>query len=381
MPFLLRQFPEVCLLEVWFNIYTPGYSTIFKQSTPGFCMTRYRYAYNDTGTLVDVFDLPVDPLQASQAYSCIGCGLPLIAKIRGTKRSKHFAHKVVSPGCTEETYLHKLAKQTFLQEYQECLKTGQPYSIELMHLKHCTEFVGFLGTPVCVRTLTQTYDLTRYYDRIYLEHRDGEFIPDLLLQSSTDPTRKLYIEIAVTHLSSEKKLHGEERIIEIDIACEDDISKLRARHLNKVNARFYNFSEKPLTTGPCLCASQRYHCLIIYTSGKCLLETAKLSELVRSVERKSANILDYELEPASKEERHWSRGGIYVNLVDRAARKGIAVRSCFICPYASSRLNRSYNSAPIYCTLFRQRCSSTEAVTCRGFKNEYFPGDRQGFKW
>lgn len=341
-------------------------------------MTLYRYAYDDAGTLVDVLEVSAEHIQLGYSYTCIGCGQPLIAKVRGTKRRKHFAHKVVTPTCTEETYLHKLAKQTFFDEYQTCLETGQPYNIELLHQKHCTAFAGLFGTP-CIRTIVQTHDLTRYYDRISLEHRDGQFIPDVLLQSSKDSTRKLYIEVAVTHLSSDEKLHSGERIIEIDITCEEDISTLRSRHLTESTARFYNFEQKPIIGGTCFCASERYYCLMVYTNGKSRLRTATLTELDALLQR-TDNLMHYELLPVRGDESWWYRGLVFVNLVKEAFQKGVAVRNCFVCHHAESRGSR-YNKSPIYCKLYRKRCGSNEAATCKSFRDEHSIEERSGFRW
>lgn len=323
----------------------------------------YQYAYDEAGSLVDVLHLPENRADLG-CYTCIGCGQPLVAKTKGVHRAKHFAHRVVTPTCTEETYLHKLAKRVFWEEYQACLATQQPYTIDLTHSKQCARFTDILGAPVCWRSLTLTDDLTLYYDRIALEQRDGCFVPDLLLQSTADPTRKLYIEIAVTHAVTEQKVASGQRMIEIAITCEEEIEILRQRHLTRSNARFYNFIQKPITNGECLCAAEMHHCLLIYTSGKSYLMSGTLAEIAQKQHQVAGRLLHYQVVRDPDDVR--GRGYVFVELVEAAYRQGIAVHNCFVCCYAGENWS-AYDNSPIYCRLYRKRCGSNEAVTCKGF--------------
>lgn len=179
-------------------------------------------------------------------------------------------------------------------------------------------------------------------------------------------------------MSSDEKLHSGERIIEIDITCEEDIDTLRLRHLTEHNARFYNFDQKPITSGSCLCASERYHCLMVYTNGKSYLETATLTEIEAKLQRID-NIMHYELSPAHEDKNEGYRGFMFVKLVDAAFRKGVAVRSCFVCRYAGSNWS-TYDTSPIYCKLYRKRCGSNEAASCKNFKDKRSTEGRSGFR-
>ena len=101
-------------------------------------MPQYRYAHDEQGRLVDVLELPALRDELPGCFTCVGCGQPLVAKTKGEKREKHFAHKVAQITCTEETYLHKLAKQAFFDEYQHCLDHNESFEIELTYPKTCS---------------------------------------------------------------------------------------------------------------------------------------------------------------------------------------------------------------------------------------------------
>lgn len=84
-------------------------------------------------------------------------------------------------------------------------------------------------------------------------------MPDLILRSSSAPNREpVFLEIYVTHKSTEEKLKSGYRIIEIPITSEEDISNIvetmslkgedssvKQDEYNKTeNIRFYNFNKK-----------------------------------------------------------------------------------------------------------------------------------------
>ncbi len=108
-------------------------------------MPQYRYAYDEKGSLIDITQLPQDRSALGDYYICIGCGERLIPKTKAQKKEKHFAHKAENATCTRETYLHKLAKQTFFEVYLHCLGNVQPFIIELTHRTAAPYSTCFLG--------------------------------------------------------------------------------------------------------------------------------------------------------------------------------------------------------------------------------------------
>ena len=65
---------------------------------------KYHYAKNQDGVIIDIADV-VKEDRVSQRFFCIGCGAEMIPKL-GEVKARHFAHKVESPKCNSETYLH-----------------------------------------------------------------------------------------------------------------------------------------------------------------------------------------------------------------------------------------------------------------------------------
>jgi len=332
-------------------------------------MPKYRYAYDKTGRVVDIFQLTQNRSELSDKFICFGCGESLIAKIKGEQREKHFAHKVVNASCTEETYIHKLAKETFFEEFSRCMESEKPFTIELTYPKICSKFEKELGHSCQVGTLTKAYDLTQYYNRIRLEKKDGEFVPDLIIFNAKDEKKKVYIEMAVTHFLSEKKEKSGNRIIEIPIETQSDIDKFRERKLTKSNANFFNFDEKsyPATDAECNCAMRAHYCFFVYKSGKCFLDydslakiEAKRNKLSKSIKYSRVILTDTDYNSS------WFRASMFEESVIEAHRWGLLKKNCFLCRYSGV----GYIEA-IFCKFLKKECGSNEAVACQYFRTDY----------
>lgn len=334
-------------------------------------MPQFRYAYNRQNELVDVLELPQDLSGFDDEFTCIGCGTPLIAKTKGEKREKHFAHKANQRAtCSEETYLHKLAKTTFVQVYSDCLENNEPFCIKLTHQKICTKFSGSLGHPCHIGTVTKEHDLTRYYDGVRLEPRDNAFVPDVIIYDTRDEAKKVYIEIAVTHFLSDEKRGSENRIIEIPIESENDIDKIRSKRLTESDASFINFENRnaPVTDGECKCAKDLYFCLFIYESGKSFLEYGTLGELEAKRKRVAGSIRYESLVRARGQEAVFlEQGPYFVELIEEAHRRGFPVKNCFLCRYAGRNWS-PHGVDPVFCKITKRTCGSNEAVQCARFR-------------
>ncbi len=202
---------------------------------------KYRYALDSVNSVIDITQLNREKTTNKELYKCLGCDKILIP-ILGQKRQKHFRHKI-DLDCSPETYLHKLAKQKFFEVYNNCLLEKLPFFIRLNQEVECNYFQNSFSFNCQLSDKLVTYDLTKYFHQIYLESREDSFIPDLLLVSKTG--EKIFIEIAVTHFSSERKLNSGYRLIEIDINSEDDIEVINRRKLvQNEQVNFINFNPK-----------------------------------------------------------------------------------------------------------------------------------------
>jgi hypothetical protein len=196
---------------------------------------KYKYAKNEQEEIVFIEDLENTPSVRKEEFRCISCKNILIPKL-GKIRQKHFSHKHLSD-CSGETYLHRLAKELFAQEYRLCLNQGKPFEIELAIPEYCKKYQEKFGQQCNLRITRKLFDLTTRYKKIDLEKKDGDFIPDITLANEAE-TDKLYIEIAVTHEISDSKMRSGSKIIEIKIETEEDIFFVRdhvIRTCDKVN--------------------------------------------------------------------------------------------------------------------------------------------------
>ena len=122
----------------------------------------------------------------------------------GQKRRHHFAHKSNIKNCNEETYLHQLSKQKLYYHLEYCKDNNREFCIKINEEKH---------------------NLFKYYQNIFLEKQFDDYRPDITLVANNGKNSKMFIELVVTHKSTEKK-KNKNKIIEIYIKNENDISEL-----------------------------------------------------------------------------------------------------------------------------------------------------------
>ena len=337
-------------------------------------MQTYRYAYSASGEVVDVLSLPPRDLSQPVTFTCVGCGQEMIGVVNGLLVDKHFRHKTATADCGRETYLHKLAKETFLRTYQQCLLDGKPFNIGVSHQQMCSKFNEFMGEACVTLGATKTHDLTKFFDGVRLEKRDGSFVPDLTLTKINDPNQKIYIEIAVTHLSTERKRKSGNRIIEIRIENESDLRIIEGRYLSEINASFFNFNPTPVDMSPdaCACANSDRWCLFIYASGKAHLEKAPLQALEAKWRRRPERFAFRLVMPSHH--IYSEPDFVFKIALRKARRKGQRIQNCFLCKYRRENWNRSNDDQPIYCLVKKIVCNSNEAVTCKMFRE-----DRRGY--
>lgn len=335
-------------------------------------MVQYRFARNSEDLIVDAKVLASGEHFEFETFTCLSCEKQLVAKVRGSIRQPHFAHHPGSD-CQPETYLHKLGKQVFADEFLACLQTGEPFDIVVEHPKICRRFEEHLGSPCILnRSEEKVYDLTNYYNDVRLEKRDGEFIPDLLLTSKEFPDRKLYVKIAVTHFLSEKKSRSFEKIIEIPISSEEDLKKIRSRRLTGSEARFLNFTtpSEIQVDADCKCANKRAFAFIVFNSGKCFLEDSTLCD-VASKSRPNQNSIENFRVIVADEDRYRPQSASFVfqEAVEHAADEGFPIKNCYLCTFQGDNFVKGQKT-PIYCKRFKKKCKSDAAVNCDAYQRK-----------
>lgn len=340
-------------------------------------MVKYQYAKDESGHLVSAAQIA--GTEITESYSCVGCGNELIARVNGKVMAPHFAHKV-QVECSGETYLHKLAKTTFYETYQECLEKGEPFTIELEQIKECRKFSGLLLRTCNIGSAKKQYDLTRYYSNIVLEKRDGAFIPDLKLSSTSNPDEKIFIEIAVTHFLSQEKEYSGNRIIEIPIEDETDVSKIIKRNLTAADAMFIGFNSgtHAISDSECSCASSNFYCFYIFKSGKCFLDYGPLSKLHGFYLSRKNTLAYSNLFKVTEKEDDYSeytgieyryRGLYFTEQASLARKRGVNIKNCFLCRYHGTNWD-AFEGGGVFCKYLKKQCNSNDAVDCNAFRFE-----------
>ena len=333
-------------------------------------MIKYKFAYNSQQKIIDI-----SKASKQGDYICLGCGHEMVS-VLGKKITNHFRHKVIKEiNCSHETYLHKLAKTKFHQTYQDCLDNDKPFKIRLLTYPICNFYENDFLTTCQLSAKFKEFELTKFFKKIYLECKEGSFIPDVLLES--DKQEKMFFEVAVTHFCSEAKVQSNYRIIEFSINSEDDIKKIESGILEESDEiKFFNFKNKPKgnwCNGKCSneivpYASERliYNVFVIYKNGRSTFIKITLD----SLEKLLPQILHFEY---ICREAYGDVDSSYTNKVNEAYYKKLNIRNCFLCKYHS--LNKSSNKAgTIFCKFLKNTGNSNMASDCK-----YFRSDPQSF--
>lgn len=330
-------------------------------------MIKYQYAKNEDGQLIEINSLN-ETNKKIKKYFCVGCGNELIPRL-GNVKIHHFAHKKVVT-CSSETYLHLLGKQLFYDNYIKCLKYQKPFYIEIYQEKMCNHFEKDFGLKCKLNKSFTCFDLTKHFNKISIEAREGSFIADIMLTSNSGKD-KMFIEIAVTHLSSETKLNSNYRIIEIVIENEEDFEPIKKNILsvNESKIKFKNFKTREITTSICNGnCKKEFNFFTLDKDGRCLLKQKNLKQIKNYLAIKNDNIVRYKI---TKDEGYYP--DIFKRGVATFAKENLNVRNCFICRYHAKNNSFIYidsTGTPIFCKFLKIKCNSNQAVTCEYFKIE-----------
>ena len=98
--------------------------------------SKYSYAFDRNSNLVNINDLDRKITKFGEIFFCLGCNNPLIPRL-GKIKIKHYAHKHIEISCNYESYLHKLSKTIFFNEYTKCLNNNLPFNITILKKSSC----------------------------------------------------------------------------------------------------------------------------------------------------------------------------------------------------------------------------------------------------
>lgn len=215
-------------------------------------MVQYLYAKNTIDELVDISD--ITPENRTKFF-CPSCGNEMSA-VLGNYKEHHFRHK--GDSCSYESYLHRISKLLLKWKFDH----NPSFDISYWVTQGCDREPCPLRDSKCdSQSVLHKINLKEHYDLCEIEGSYNGFRADLKFSSSKNPEAKpLFIEIAVSHACTPKKISSGINIIEISVTNERDallpIVEDRAQEegmqktdiilsqQTKGKFRFYNFERR-----------------------------------------------------------------------------------------------------------------------------------------
>jgi hypothetical protein len=169
------------------------------------------------GKLVSIEDIPKEKYGRRCGCTCPGCGRALVARLKGSKRRKHFGHEsgsVCNIAYAQQTALHMIAKEIIEQEKMFAFPN---YSVSLSDIHWHDSFRAIYGLP-------QSMEYRKAYiakcTSVNLEKKVSDFVPDIIVDIQG---RTCLIEIAVTHFVDESKQQKIDEVglpvVEVDLSA------------------------------------------------------------------------------------------------------------------------------------------------------------------
>ncbi|MEZ9317439.1 hypothetical protein AB4188_18190 [Vibrio lentus] len=317
---------------------------------------QYAFALDEQGVLTHI-----SKAQRIQSYTCPGCKSSL-SPILGQVKAKHFRHS--EECCSLETYLHKIAKEAFFRTYLKAIDTNTPIALVLERTVFCNgprlELMRDVASQ-CSKSVPARYDLTKFFDQVVLEKRDATtgLQPDVMLSDSSG-TKRCYIEICVTHVSTKEKIDTGIPILEFTIQSIDDITMLFSGNYSSEDERLNIFNWFPPTkiddicNGNCPIGKHEMSVWQLSNSGR-LKETSVLLSEVDLIANSKINTWPRTLDTDELEKnlrnflRHVDPQGMFAN--------------CIMC-YQSS----SWENGFLHCHSKNKIVPYTEALQCSAYK-------------
>jgi len=330
-------------------------------------MIKYQFAYDCQQKIVDIKNLI--KTNKTEGFTCLSCGNALIP-VLGEIKEHHFRHKLIVKNCSQETYLHKLAKHKFYETYNKCLKSNKPFIINMKVDSLCDFYEGDFLTICNLKSQMYQFELTQSFKEIYLERKEASFIPDVLLEDR-DTGRKIFFEVFVTNPSSRLKLNSNYMIIEFKIDSEKDIEEIESCLISESSkVKFINFYKKLKTNH---CNGKCFQGIIPYSSNELLYnifavfkygDSSFISNLrLEDIESLRHKILHLEylftVEPPNV--IRFPRDRVFTN-----PRTNLRGRSCFLCIHHQPNISLD-REGTIFCQSLNKTGNSNMGSKCHKF--------------
>lgn len=286
----------------------------------------------------------------------------------------HF-HHIEKENISQETYLHETAKNVFYENYRNCLENNIPFFIEYKVEKCCNTYFDILQENCPIGTENKSFDLTKRYDKIELEKYSEEFKPDLKIFNSEKQEEFIFIEIEVTHKSTQKKINSGVRIIEIKIENENDILNLKENFIKITKKNnFFNFKIKKEIDKYCNqyekgCVSNT-DTFILYKNGTYEFNYSRLMWILADIEpnREQIKTVDFQYRKFN-----YSNSTI-MNEFEYLKEKKIELRLCNLCKYSASnkkKISKRHFEIITFCKFYKEEIENdTKAYRCEIYKKK-----------
>jgi len=252
----------------------------------------------------------------------------------GSIRAWHFAHDYryandYQKNCSYETYLHGYAKRRLKEWFDESNSIILHYQQSIVCKSH--ETCEYFKDRHCRKNTRKSYDLKLLFNRCTIEapirEANGNYRADLLLTSDENPSRRILLEIKVSHGCTEKKKTSNAQIIEFYISSEEDVEYIITHDIKKSDkVRFYGFKNnikqdekgiiKPLFS---------WQKFILYKSGKPYCKECDCQTITK---RHQKSLLEITVSISEDDVRL-----LYLYGLMQAKKQGLDVRNCYLCKH------------------------------------------------
>lgn len=290
------------------------------------------YALDKNNSLIHIQSVNKE---LKEKFHCCNCGGELIAR-KGKVKAHHFSHKA-DGNCSYESYLHKVAKIKFYEQYSECLKLKVPFFIDYKTELTCSSCIN-INIKCDLSDKITKFDLTKWFNEIYVEKGVHGFIADVLLKSSTK-TDELLIEFAVTHKCEIDKIESGSKIVEVQLTNEMDLKFINDKHIriSDKNIELFNFivnHKLDKFRNPKKC-SRKFEFFTISKKNIAEKFEKSMSKIVFELETKEFK--HYKILPKQEDEY---TGQDFINLVKDYANKDKSFKNCYACRFVAKNTSR-----------------------------------------
>lgn len=326
---------------------------------------QYPFASIEDGSVISIASVDNENRRLHK-YTCPGCKEEFRPRL-GSKRAHCFYH-YTGNRCDINKYIHDTAELVLKQKFDN----EEKFEIVMSVRRECANYQECIfKTDTCSWSETNTYDLKKHFKECLVEHRYGEFVPDLLLLPKDETKDPIFIEIWNKHKNSEKKANSKYKIIEIKVQSMQELEELPKYPIKESETVTFSHFK---TVKPIKPEKMEHHVDLIrymlfergtsfcgkYQGEKCYSYGHVSNQKV--IFAAIGRVMDF----ANGPDHDLAKGAMREFVTHRARMKGYNPRSCYECVKSlKSNVDSENNeSAPTLCC-GKDRFTTGEIVECK----------------